>query len=71
MSEVGLHWTALGVLSVVLGLGAPGLLAGGIIGALAWPARRAAGAAMGGVIGAIAGALLISMVFGVRLPMGF
>ena len=71
MSEIGLHWTALGVLSVALGLGAPGLLAGGIIGVLAWPARRAAGAAMGGVIGAVAGALLISMVFGVRLPMGF
>ena len=70
MSEIGLHWTALGMLSVALGLGAPGLLAGGIIGALAWPARRAAGAAMGGVIGAVAGALLISMVFGVRLPMG-
>ena len=71
MSEIGLHWTTLGMLPVVLGIGAPGLLAGGIIGALAWPTRRAAGAALGGVVGAALGVLLITTVFGVRLPMGF
>ena len=71
MSSIGLHWSALGFLSVVLGLAAPGALVGGLIGALAWPARRAAGATLGGLIGAVAGALLISMAFGIRLPMGF
>jgi len=71
MSEIGLHWTALGVLSVALGLGAPGLLAGGILGALAWPARRAAGAALGGALGAAIGAILIWLFFGIQLPMGF
>jgi hypothetical protein len=70
LSEIGLHWTALGVLSVMLGLAAPGLLVGGIIGAVALPKRRAAGATLGGAIGAVAGALLISLLFGVRLPMG-
>jgi hypothetical protein len=55
----------------VLGIAAPGLLVGGVIGALAWPARRVAGAALGGVIGSVIGALLITTLFGVQLPMGF
>lgn len=71
MSSIGLHWSALGFLSVVLGIAAPGLLVGGLIGALAWPTRRGAGAALGGVVGALIGALLISMLFGIQLPMGF
>jgi hypothetical protein len=71
VSTVDLHWSAWGLLSVVLGIAAPGLLAGGVLGALAWPARRATGAALGGVAGAAIGALLITMVFGVQLPMGF
>ena len=71
MSSIGLHWSALGWLSVVLGIAAPGLLVGGVIGALTWPARRGAGAALGGLLGAVIGAVLISMSFGIRLPMGF
>lgn len=71
MSSIGLHWSALGWLSVVLGIAAPGLLVGGVIGALTWPARRATGAALGGVIGAAIGALLITTLFGIQLPMGF
>ena len=70
MSSIGLHWSAAGLLSVVLAIALPGLLAGGLIGGLAWPARRAAGAMLGGVAG-IAIALLITSLFGVQLPMGF
>lgn len=70
MSSVGLHWSALGWLSVLLGIVAPGLIVGGVIGALAWPARRAAGAALGGSVGAVIGVLLLTIGFGIRLPMG-
>lgn len=71
MSSIGLHWSAPGLLSVVLAIVAPGLLAGSMVGALAWPARRTAGAALGGIAGMAIGALLITVFFGVRLPMGF
>jgi hypothetical protein len=70
LSSIGLHWSALGWLSVVLGIAAPGMIVGGVIGALAWPARRAAGAVLGGVVGSAVGALLITILFGVQLPMG-
>ncbi len=71
MSSIGLHWSAPGLLSVVLAIAAPGLLVGGMIGGWAWPARRATGAALGGIVGMAISALLITMFFGVRLPMGF
>jgi hypothetical protein len=71
VSSIGLHGSALGWLSVVLGIAAPGMIVGGVIGALAWPSRRVAGALLGGGVGAVIGALLLTIGFGIRLPMGF
>ena len=70
MSEIGLHWTVPGALSVLLAIVAPGGLAGALVGARVWPTRRVAGAAAGGLIGTVAGATLVAALFGVRLPMG-
>jgi hypothetical protein len=70
VSTIGLHWSAAGLLSVVLAIALPGLLIGGLIGILGWPARRAAGAALGGIAGMLV-AVLVTTLFGIQLPMGF
>jgi hypothetical protein len=70
MSSIGLHWSAAGLLSVVLAIALPGLLIGGLIGIMAWPAHRAAGASLGGIAGMLI-AVLVTTLFGVQLPMGF
>lgn len=70
MSTIGLHWSGVGLLSL-LATALPGLLAGLWLGARAWPARRGAGAAFGGAIGAAASVALLALVFRARIPMGF
>lgn len=60
MSDISLNFTWLDWIAIALLLGWPGLLAGGALGALIWPKRRIAAAALCGVA-----AMLI--VFFVRL----
>ncbi len=51
MSDIGILNDPASLAFIALILGAPGLLLGGLIGALAWRRRRFAGAGLGGLIG--------------------
>jgi hypothetical protein len=54
MSDIALTFGPLDYAFIALVFGSPGLIAGGVLGALAWRGHRVAGA----VLGAIAGILL-------------
>ncbi|WP_137045936.1 hypothetical protein [Pseudolabrys sp. FHR47] len=51
MSDIGGIFSPLDLALIALMIAAPGLVAGGVIGALAWRARRVAGALLGAAIG--------------------
>lgn len=53
MSDIGLHWTAFNLASIVLLAGAPGLLYGLVLGAMAGGTRRVLGAMLGAAAGAV------------------
>lgn len=54
MSDIGLDWGPFDIAAIALIIGAPGLLLGAILGAIAWRRHRLWGA----VIGAVAGLVL-------------
>ncbi|WP_395646581.1 hypothetical protein [Terricaulis sp.] len=62
MSDISFHFTPLELIVFSPVLGWPGLIAGGVLGALLWKRRRI----LGGVLGAIIGNFIV---FGVRLLM--
>ena len=51
MSDIGILNSPLSMAFMALLIGAPGLPLGALIGALAWPRHRIAGAFIGGVVG--------------------
>jgi len=53
MSDISLHFSPLEWAAMAAILGWPGLLLGGLVGALAWRTRRIVGGALGAVFGAI------------------
>jgi Na+/proline symporter len=54
MSDIGILNDPLSLVAIALIFGSPGLLPGGIAGALLWPRHRVGG----GVVGAVAGFVL-------------
>jgi Na+/proline symporter len=54
MSDIGILNDPLSLIAIALIFGSPGLLVGGIAGALLWRRRRVAG----GLVGAVAGFML-------------
>ncbi len=55
MSDISLHFSPLELIVFSPVLGWPGLIAGGVIGALLWRKRRI----LGGALGAVAGNFLV------------
>ena len=71
MTTIPLQWNALDLALILLAACSPGLVAGLLLGARAWPSRRATGAALGGAAGAALGVLVLTVFFRVRIPLGF
>ncbi|MDB5502705.1 MAG: hypothetical protein JWR89_2607 [Tardiphaga sp.] len=67
MSDIGLHWNAFDLALIALAACSPGLVAGVLLGAVAWRTHRVAGAAFGGAIGALLCALLLLFCFRSRI----
>ena len=53
MSDIGLDWGPFDILAIALIIGAPGLVIGAVLGALAWRCHRLWGALIGAVVGLI------------------
>jgi Na+/proline symporter len=53
MSDIGLDWGPFDILAIALIIGAPGLVIGAALGALAWRRHRLWGALIGAVVGLI------------------
>ena len=53
MSDIGLDWGPFDILAIALIIGAPGLVVGAALGALAWRRHRLWGALIGAVVGLI------------------
>jgi Na+/proline symporter len=53
MSDIGLDWGPFDILAIALIIGAPGLVVGAVLGALAWRRHRLWGALIGAVVGLI------------------
>jgi len=70
VSDIGLHWTAFDLLSIALAACSPGLLAGLLLGAVAWRARRVSGAALGALAGLVLNAALLLFCFRSRIALG-
>jgi Na+/proline symporter len=51
MSDIGLDWGPLDIAMIALIIGAPGLVIGAALGALAWRRHRVWGAVLGALIG--------------------
>ena len=51
MSDIGLDWGPFDIAAIALIIGAPGLLIGAAVGAIAWRRHRLWGALIGAVIG--------------------
>jgi Ca2+/Na+ antiporter len=69
VSDIGLHWNAFDLALIALLASSPGLVAGLLLGAVAWRAHRAIGAALGGAIGAGLCVLLLMFCFHSRIAL--
>ena len=54
MSDISFHFTWLGLMLASPILGWPGLIVGGLIGALVWRKRRIVGGVLGAIVGCLA-----------------
>jgi len=64
LSDIGLHWSALELALAALIVASPGIVAGLVLGAVAWRSHRGRGAALGSFAGGALALALLAICFG-------
>jgi hypothetical protein len=69
VSDIGLHWNAIDLIAIALMSCSPGLLAGLLLGAIAWREHRVGAAALGALAGTALNAALLFFCFRSRIAL--